>query len=276
MCARAAAGSRWRRAGRLPAALCAGLTAVVALAAGPPASAPAPECSGPGAGRRVVLAELFSTDACESCPPAEDVFNRMRVGADLAPVVWHVDYFDGPAWKDRFALPAAARRQQALVRAQGLKVVATPQVFVDGLESGDWRDARALRARLQRAAGAPEPEGAGSLAIAHVERAGGEAHVDVQGVAPRAGGGVLLEVVVVQGGLGSRSTGGENQGQRLEHEHVVRAASGPRTLPAAGEWSTRIALPLPPELAGGAPFGVVAWMQDASARVLDATWVACP
>jgi len=146
MCARAAAGkgrgltgARGGRAGMALAALCAGLVAAASSLAAPL------DCTGPGAERRIVLAELFSTDACESCPPAEDLFNRLRAGPELAPVVWHVDYFDGPAWKDRFALPAAARRQQALARAQGLKVVATPQVFVDGLESGDWRDARALR-----------------------------------------------------------------------------------------------------------------------------------
>jgi hypothetical protein len=243
------------------------------VAAAPPCAQGAPlECSGPGAAGRVALAELFSTDACESCPPAEEIFNRLRAGVDVAPVVWHVDYFDGPAWKDRFALPEAARRQQALARAQGLKVVATPQVFVDGLEFGDWRDGRALKSRLQAQAGAPA---AGGLAIARVERAAGELRVDVQGAAA-ARPGVRLEAVVVQEGLGSRPTGGENQGMRLQHEHVVRAAAVPRALPPAGDWQAQLALPLPPELAGGGAFGLVAWLQDASARVLGTTWASCP
>jgi hypothetical protein len=246
----------------------------LAEAAGAPG--PAIDCRGPGAGARVVLAELFSTDACESCPPAEEAFNRLRAGAALAPVVWHVDYFDGPAWKDRFALPQAALRQQALARAQGLKTVATPQVFVDGLETGDWRDARAWHARLQRAAQAPAPEGGARLAIARVERGDGEARVDVRGESPRGDGAVVLQAVVVQGGLGSRPTGGENQGQRLEHEHVVRATSGPRPLADAGAWSVRLALPLPPDLGPGSPWVVVAWTQDAAARVREATWAACP
>jgi len=50
----------------------------------------------------------------------------------------------------------------------------------------------------------------------------------------------------------------------------------PRVKPAAGDWSARLVLSLPADLASGAPFGVVAWTQDASARVLDATWAACP
>ena len=222
----------------------------------------------------MVLAELFSTDACDSCPPAEDVFNRLRAGADLVPVVWHVDYFDGPAWKDRLALPAAARRQQALVRAQGGQVLGTPQVFLDGRAFHDWRDPRALRSWLQGAA-ASDPASAGGLAIARVERRNGEARLDLQGLRPREGADLTLEVVVVQDALGSRPTGGENQGRRLEHEHVVRAASGPRAL-LPGGGSTRLVLPLPADLAPSSPFGVVAWTQDASARVLEAAWTACP
>ena len=99
MSARAAPGSRGR-ARRLS---CAGharvaracvrrgravACAAVVVAAAPPCAQGAPlECSGPGAAGRVALAELFSTDACESCPPAEEIFNRLR----------------GSAWKDRLA-----------------------------------------------------------------------------------------------------------------------------------------------------------------------------
>jgi hypothetical protein len=250
------------------------LAACGAALAGAPAAAAGPlACTGPAAPGRIVLAELFSTEGCESCPPAEHVFNGLRPSAQAVPIVWHVDYFDGPGWKDRFALADAAARQQALARAQGLRVVATPQVFLDGLEFGAWRDARALRSRIVRGAAAPAPA---AVSVTRVERSGDTLLLDVQGGAdPRAGAGLQLQAVVVQDGLASLPTGGENQGRRLVHEHVVRATSGPRPLPAAGDWSARVVLPAPPAGEGGPAFGVVAWTQDAAARVLNASWLQC-
>jgi hypothetical protein len=82
---------------------------------------------------------------------------------------------------------------------------------------------------------------------------------------------------VVQGGLASRPSGGENQGLRLEHEHVVRAASGPRAVHAASNGAVRLTLALPADLDAAGGVGLVAWTQDnTSARVLDATWARCP
>jgi hypothetical protein len=246
------------------------LACAIALAQAAPLA-----CEGPSAPRRIVLAELFSTDACESCPPAEHLFNTMKPGADVVPIVWHVDYFDGPDWKDRFALPDASRRQQALARAQDLRVVATPQVFLDGLEFGDWRDDRALRSRIVRNAAA---QAGATLAVARVERIGGEVVVDVlgQGAAGSQLQAVLVQAVLVQDGLATAPTGGENKGLRLAHEHVVRATSEPRAVPGAGEWQARLALDAPAESDAGSGFGVVAWMQDAQSRVTNATWTRCP
>jgi hypothetical protein len=257
----ARAGGSERRAALTFLAACAGALAVVAGAA--PLA-----CDGPTGARRIVLAELYSTDACESCPPAEHLFNTMKAGPEVVPIVWHVDYFDSPAWKDRFALPVAAQRQQALARAQDLRVVATPQVFLDGIEFAPWRDDRALRSRIARSAAG---QAGGTLAIARVERVGAELLVDVLGQ-----GGAQVQAVLVQDGLATAPTGGENQGLQLAHEHVVRAASGPRAVEGAQGWSTRLALPAPAD-AGGAPgFVVVAWTQDAQSRVSNATWARCP
>jgi hypothetical protein len=225
-------------------------------------------CDGPAGARRVVLAELYSTDACESCPPAEHLFNTMKAGPEVVPIVWHVDYFDTPEWKDRYALAISAQRQQALARAQELRVVATPQVFLDGVEFGAWRDDRALRSRIVRsAAGQP----GGTLAIARVERIGAEVLVDVLGQ-----GGAQLQAVLVQDGLATAPTGGENKGLQLAHEHVVRAATGPRAVPGSESWSARLALVAPADSASAAGFGVVAWTQDAQSRVSNATWARCP
>jgi hypothetical protein len=246
------------------------LACACACACALPAVAAPLACEGPAAPRKIVLAELFSTDACESCPPAEHLFNAMKAGAEVVPIVWHVDYFDGPQWQDRFALPEGARRQQALARAQELRVVATPQVFVDGLEFGGWRDDRALRSRIVRNAAS---QAGASLAVARVERLGAEVVIDVLG---QGAAGAQLHAVLVQDGLATAPTGGENKGLRLAHEHVVRAAAAPRTLPPAGDWQARLALAAPAGEDAAAGFGVVAWTQDAQARVTNATWTRCP
>jgi hypothetical protein len=229
----------------------------------------------PATGKRV-LAELFSSEGCDACPPAERFFAGLEPGPEQVAIVWHVDYFDAQGWKDRFALPESSRRHQALAMQQpGAKIVATPQAYLDG-QNASWRDARAFRSRVLRAA-AVAP--ALSLAITRVERddSGWQLQLQVEGVPPTSSA-LRWQAVLMQSGLRSQVTQGENQGLTLLHGHVVRSATGPLA-PVGTSTPRTLRLKLPAaggEPAGESETGLVAWAEDAEGRVLNATWARCP
>ena len=230
----------------------------------------------PATGKRV-LAELFSSEGCDACPPAERLFAGLAPGPEQVAIVWHVDYFDAQGWKDRFALPESSRRHQALALQQpGPKIVATPQAYLDGVNFTAWRDARALRSRVLRgAAGTP----AIALAITQVERddSGWQLQLQVD-TGPSTPSPLRWQAVLVRSGLRSQVTQGENEGLTLVHGHVVRSATGPMADPGhATPRTLRLQLPAAPaDPAGDAEAGLVAWAEDAQGRVLNATWARCP
>ena len=82
------------------------------------------------AGKSVVL-ELFTSQGCSSCPPADALLGQLARRADVIALAWHVDYWDRLGWRDRFASRAATARQQAYARQLGNDVF-TPALVVDG------------------------------------------------------------------------------------------------------------------------------------------------
>ena len=236
-----------------------------AASGGTPSSVTALACRLSPPGARVVLAELYSSEGCDSCPPAERRFGAFRPGADVVPVVWHVDYFDSLGWVDRFALPASSQRQKALVTAAGVPAVVTPQVFVDGASFAAWRDDRALRSRLLRQAGQTP---AVALVLQDLARDGEQLRFELRAQAQPAAA-IQLQAVLLQSGLVTAVSQGENRGLTLQHEHVVRASAGP--VAGSGPWRVQLALPQPMP----AEVTVVAWAQDDSGRTLNASWARC-
>lgn len=217
-------------------------------------------------GAHIVLAELYSSEGCDSCPPAERRFGAFQPGPELVPVVWHVDYFDSLGWVDRFALPASAQRQKGLVAAGGVPAVVTPQVFVDGVAFAAWRDERALRSRLVRQA-AQTP--AVALVLQDLAREGGHLRFELRAQTAPGTPPIQLQAVLLEGGLVSPVSQGENRGVTLRHEHVVRTAAGP--VAGTGPWRAQLALPQPTP----AELELVVWAQDETGRTLNASWARC-
>lgn len=227
-------------------------------------------CRQPPAGKKLALVELYTSEGCDSCPPADHFLSALPPEGEALPIAWHVDYFDALGWKDRFALPAAARRQVSLLEGRRERVVVTPQFFVDGEPLREWRDGRAFRSRVLRSVGRA---GAARVALAGAELAGQAlaVAVDVEGLQ----GPATLGLVRVESGLRSVVTAGENAGRTLEHDHVVRDFIGPVPLaPTHARFQARFALP-PGASGAGKSLRVVAWVQDAAGRILDATWADC-
>jgi len=131
--------------------------AAVLLAAGPVPTQAAVSAAGPGAAPtsdRVLVVELFSSQACASCPAANAVVAELAQGdATVLPLDLHVTYFDRAGWKDRDSLPAASQRQQRYVAQLGTPGVYTPQVVVGGRHEALGYDAPAVQAAVALARG---------------------------------------------------------------------------------------------------------------------------
>ena len=131
-----------RMSQRLAAAL-----VIAAFAAAPVYGAACSAKSGPQA---VPLIELYTSEGCSSCPPADRwlsaTFAKSSPRAAGIALAFHVDYWDRLGWKDRFAAPAFTERQYDEMRANGGRFVYTPQVVVQGKDFPEWHDRRAVAA----------------------------------------------------------------------------------------------------------------------------------
>src|SRR3984885_15196023 len=81
---------------------------------------------------RPTVVELYTSEGCNSCPPAEAQIGKLAKHDDVLALAFHVDYWDDLGWRDRFELPEAVQRQRAYAKALRLSSVYTPQVVIDG------------------------------------------------------------------------------------------------------------------------------------------------
>ncbi|MEO0767652.1 MAG: DUF1223 domain-containing protein [Pseudomonadota bacterium] len=83
---------------------------------------------------RLVVIELFTSQGCSSCPPADALLGELSSRDDVLPLALHVDYWDYIGWKDEFANPAYTTRQKAYARVKGDRTIYTPQMIVGGVD----------------------------------------------------------------------------------------------------------------------------------------------
>src|SRR5881628_3535737 len=84
---------------------------------------------------RPAIVELYTSEGCSSCPPAEAMIERLSKQPGVLPLAFHVDYWDQLGWRYRFSMKEATQRQQDLARALGLSTIGTPHLVVDGLHA---------------------------------------------------------------------------------------------------------------------------------------------
>lgn len=222
------------------------------------------ECSAQSGAHTVPLIELFTSEGCSSCPPADRLLSKLRAAGGRAgpvvPLALHVDYWDYIGWKDAFAHPGFAVRQRQQAAQAGKPVVYTPQFFVQGKPYGATPAAGALQAELERVQGQAAraelalnigPAGSGGLPVT----------IDARLRERAAGGRFGLFVALYENGLTTRVGAGENRGRTLHHDFVVRDWRMPGKLPDSGRLASSLHFSLP---AAARPenLGVAAFVQD--------------
>ena len=196
------------------------LAAAVSFAPQPRAQAGAPQ------GARVaVLAELFTSEGCSSCPPA-DAFLRRLIdeqpidGVEVIALSEHVDYWNRLGWRDPFSSAQFSERQSAYARVRRSERIYTPQLVIDGNAEVVGSDAEAAHrailaaARLPRARLRLDATRLGSDRIA--------VRLEVSDIPREAGDALRAIAALVEDGLAADVTRGENANRRLRHDAVVR------------------------------------------------------
>ena len=229
------------------------------------------ECRAVSPPHTVALIELYTSEGCDSCPPADRWFSSLNLGAAdgrAIGIAFHVDYWDRLGWRDRFGSAAYTARQYEQMTRRRAAFVYTPQVLLQGGEFGGWRNGSGPGAALASINARPS-RATIELAAASVARntEAVDVHVSVPQGSDRAH--AALAVAVIQDGLASDVKAGENAGKRLVHDHVVRAWSEGTPIGPSGELRRHFDLELPAEQG---PVQVVAFVEDtATGEVLQAT-----
>ena len=197
------------------------LVLVAAFAATSPGHLP--DWVSPPPGRSPVLVELFTSEGCSSCPPADVLLAKLQreqpvAGAEVVALSLHVDYWDHQGWKDPFSSKTFTARQQSYARVFGEDRVYTPQMVVDGRDEFTGSDeATALRV-VSAAASRPR------LALTVDARAAaGSVKISID-LPPAPADAEPIDVVVAlaEDGLTSSVRRGENHGRTLSHAAVTR------------------------------------------------------
>ena len=210
-----------------------------------------------------VVVELFTSQGCSSCPPADRWLGtlRQRHGDRVIPLSMHVGYWDYIGWKDPFSRREFNERQRLLAAASGSSTVYTPGVFVQGREFADWSRAP----RFDAAVRAAQQGNAPARVSLRAERVAADAvTVRADADAPK---GARLWLALVQSRLSTAVNAGENRGETLRNDHVVRDWRGPF---AIGAVSHALMLPPDTERSGPTDFAVVALIDDARGATLQA------
>lgn len=180
--------------------------------------APATE---PAGERGPIVVELFTSQGCSSCPPADRLLSQLGddSGDDVIALAFHVDYWDYIGWKDPFSSAQWSERQEAYARSLRTGRLYTPQLVVDGREhcvGSKKRDVEALLDQARRRGQGSRVQVVGEIAESKLQVA----------VAATVGGQLNrpldLVVAIVEEGLETSVTRGENAKRSLRNDHVVR------------------------------------------------------
>ena len=212
---------------------------VAALAALGPAAAQQ-------AGDDPVVVELFTSQGCSSCPPADRLLARLAERDDVIALALHVDYWDYIGWADIFARPEHTSRQKAYAHAAGKRMVYTPQMIIEGQDQVVGARVMDVMEMVEAHRAAPDP-----LAL-QIDRQGSRLRVAARWqAAPAAAGPYLVQLVRYRPRGEVDILRGENAGHSFTYANIVTSWD------VVGKWDGAAPLDLTLDVAGEEPAVVI-------------------
>ena len=206
------------------------VTTWAAIAA--PATAVGAECTAASGRQRVAVLELYTSEGCDSCPPADKWVSELpakRLTSDrVIPLAFHVDYWNQLGWTDPYSQAAFSARQHQHSKRRGVSFVVTPQLLLNGQDyrRGAWFDDFADKIKTINAS-PPQADirlklnRSGSTLVSAVA-------INVPGDATQRRAEVFF--ALYENNLASAVAAGENKGKTLRHDFVIHALAGPFAL----------------------------------------------
>ena len=215
---------------------------------------------------RPVLLELFTSEGCSSCPPADRLLETLDrsqpvAGARIIVLSEHVDYWNRLGWADPFSSTLFTERQQDYVGRLHLDGAYTPQMVVDGRKDVVGSDERAVRAAIVQA----QTQLKASVEL-KAQRAGTAADIaiDARGAGPT----IKVYVALAEDHTRSQVTRGENSGRNLSHVAVVRALLLAGLTDERGTFVKHLIMPLNDANTG--TLRIVVFLQNSDSRIVGA------
>ena len=222
--------------------------------------------------RAAVLVELFTSEGCSSCPPADALLARLDqlqpvAGVTVIPLEEHVDYWDRLGWRDPFSSAEVTARQQHYAELLHVDGPYTPQMVIDGRREFVGNDSKQALSGLANAAKITKTP----VSVAVKEKSGERISLAVQVNASGSAGDILL--AIAETGLASDVARGENAGRNLKHSAVMRRLSAIGKLKAGEAFSAEPVVKLAKDWKTENLRAVVFIQERESGRILGAAEV---
>ncbi len=218
----------------------------------------APAAAAADGADNVVMVELFTSQGCSSCPPADEALAHLADRDDVLALALHVDYWDYLGWHDTFAQAEHTKRQAAYRDRMGSRVLFTPQMIVDGAASVPAIRPDIIEEAIDAAARAPHRAGI------EIDRADGLLEAEITGDARRPST-IWVASYEQEATVGIER--GENAGRTIIYRNIVEKLM--KVGPWHGDGPARFPLPQP---APGE--GIAVWLQDdRTGHILAASYV---
>ena len=184
-------------------------------------------------GTTPVVVELFTSQGCSSCPPADELLSELRHEPGVIPLAFHVDYWDNYNWRDPFSSKQWTQRQQMYVGSMKLPSAYTPQAVVNGRVQVVGSAKGPLLSAIEDAS---RKAAVGTLTVS-ASRTANVINAKIHADAPPNYNVVL---VVIENGVATNIGGGENMGRKQTDDAIVRmirrASDGDISIPIAPAW----------------------------------------
>jgi hypothetical protein len=223
--------------------------------------------------RTPVVVELFTSEGCSSCPPADALLTKLMdqqnvAGVQVIALEEHVDYWDRDGWRDPFSSAEFTARQNKYVQQLHLESAYTPQMVIDGRTEVVGNDSRAALKELAKAArGTRIP-----VRLTLREKSADEVSLAVEVEAARSSGAVVA--AITESKLATDVARGENAGRNLKHSAVVRKLIAVGALKKGEAFSGKTVVQLAPEWKPENLSVVVLVQESGSGKTLGATEIA--